>query len=233
MAVMKRPPISAHSPLALGALAALAAAALAGCGSQTSTVSVASSPAATPSTATTATTAKPSTTATGKAATTPTSTTTAPTSTAGGTAAPGATHTAPEPEFTQQEGHTEGLSEALALLKARGYTANEASQYHPSQTLRVLVGTQTGSSDGYGQQAFFFVGGRYIGTDTKEPSATVSVLSQSATEVTLGYPLYRSGDPLSSPSGGQATVHFQLNDGKLTALQPIPPAHSATALSRN
>jgi LppP/LprE lipoprotein len=230
MAAMKPHPISALSPLALAALAALAAAALAGCGSQTSTVSVASSPAATPSTATTA---KPSTTATSQAATTPTSTTPAPTSTVGGTAAPGTTHTAPEPEFTQQEAHAEGLSEALALLKAKGYTANETSQYHPSQTLRVLVGTQTGSSDDYGQQAFFFVGGRYIGTDTKEPSATVSVLSQSATEVTLGYPLYRSGDPLSSPSGGQATVHFQLNDGKLTALQPIPPAHSATELSRN
>ena len=195
MAVMKRPPISAHSPLALGALAVLAAA-LAGCGSQTSTVSVASSPAATPPTATTA---KPSTTVTSKAATTPTSTTPAPTGTAGGTAAPGATHTAPEPEFTQQEAHAEGLSEALALLKAKGYTANETSQYHPNQTLRVLVGTQTGSSDDYGQQAFFFVGGRYIGTDTKEPSATVSVVSQSDTEVTLGYPLYRSGDPLSQP----------------------------------
>jgi hypothetical protein len=227
MAVMKRHPITALSPLAL---AALAAAALAGCGSQTNTVSVAGSPAVTPSTPTTA---KPSTTATTKAATTPTSTTPAPTSTAGGTAAPGTTHTAPEPELAQQETHAEGLSEALAVLNAKGYTANETSQYHPGQTLRVLVGTQTGSSDGYGQQAFFFVGGRYIGTDTKEPSASVNVLSQGATEVTLGYPLYRSGDPLSSPSGGQATVHFQLNDGKLTALQPIPPAHSATALSRN
>ena len=118
------------------------------------------------------------------------------------------------------------------MLKARGYTPAETSQYHPSQTLRVLVGTRAGSSDGYDQQAFFFVGGRYIGTDTKEPSASVKVLSQSDTEVTLGYPLYRSGDPLASPSGGQATVHFQLNNGKLVALNPIPPASSTAGAAR-
>jgi hypothetical protein len=120
----------------------------------------------------------------------------------------------------------------VAVLEARGYTANETSQYHSNQTLRVLVGTKTGSSDGHGQQAFFFVGGRYIGTDAKEPSATVKVLSQSDTEVTLGYPLYRTGDPLSSPSGGQATVRFQLDNGKLTPLDPIPPANSTTGPSR-
>ncbi len=70
------------------------------------------------------------------------------------------------------------------------------------------MGTRTGSGDGYGQQAFFFVGGRYLGTDAKEPSATVKVVSQSDTEVTLAYPLYRKGDPLCCPGGGQASVRF-------------------------
>jgi len=59
------------------------------------------------------------------------------------------------------------------------------------------------------------------------------VIAQSDTEVTLAYPLYRPGDPLANPNGGQATVHFQLNDGKLTPLGTIPPANSATGLSRN
>jgi hypothetical protein len=221
MAVMKRL-IGALAVLALGACGAL----LGGCGSsQTKTVSVAGAPSVTSSTPTsTATHSAPTTTST--------TTSTAPTGTAGGTAAPGPTHTAPEPEFTQQESHAEGVSEAAAVLKARGYAPAESSQYHPNQTLRVLVGTKAGSSDGYDQQAFFFVGGRYIGTDTKEPSASVKVLSQGDTEVTLGYPLYRPGDPLASPSGGQATVHFQLNNGKLTALGPIPPASSTAGPAR-
>jgi hypothetical protein len=52
--------------------------------------------------------------------------------------------------------------------------------------------------------------------------------------VTLAYPLYRKSDPLSSPSGGQATVRFELNNGKLTPVGSIPPASSSgTALSRN
>jgi hypothetical protein len=214
--------------IALG-LGVGAGVALGGCGSsQTKTLSVANSPETTSGAATTST---PATTPSTTTATT-TSTEPAPTSTAGGTAAPGATHTAPEPEFAQREAHAEGASEAVALLRGRGYTAPEPSQYHPDQTLRVLVGTKSGSADDYGQQAFFFVGGRYIGTDTKEPSASIKVIAQSDTEVTLGYVLYRKGDPLANPSGGQATVRFQLNNGKLTALDPIPPASSATGTSR-
>ncbi len=226
MDAMKRDLIGALVALALGVSGG---GLLGGCGgSQTKTVSVAGAPAVSQTTATTRPTTGTTTTTTAPASTAP-----APTSTAGGTAAPGSTtRTAPEPAFTQQETHAEGLGEAAAVLRARGYTPSETSQYHADQTLRVLVGTRTGSSDGYGQLAFFFVDGRYIGTDTKEPSATVKVLSQSDTEVTLAYPLYRKNDPLSSPSGGQATVAFQLNNGKLTPLDAIPPANSATGLSR-
>ncbi|MCW3020099.1 MAG: hypothetical protein JWN10_2407 [Solirubrobacterales bacterium] len=225
MAVMRPQLIGALTVIALGACGAV----LGGCGSsQTKTVSVAGAPAVTSN-------STPTSTATQSTPTTTTTTTTtgsAPTGTAGGTAAPGPTHTAPEPQFTQQESHAEGVSEAAAVLKARGYAPAESAQYRPNQTLRVLVGTKAGSSDGYDQQAFFFVAGRYIGTDTKEPSASVKVLSQSDTEVTLGYPLYRAGDPLASPSAGQATVRFQLNNGKLTALNPIPPATSTAGPAR-
>jgi len=226
MDAMKRDLIGALVALALGVSGG---GLLGGCGgSQTKTVSAAGAPAVSQTTAT----STPSTST--RSATTPASTAPAPTSTAGGTAAPGSTtRTEPEPAFAQQETHAEGLSEAAAVLNARDYTPNETSQYHSDQTLRVLVGTRTVSSDGYDQLAFFFVDGRYIGTDTKEPSATVKVLAQSDTEVTLAYPLYRKNDPLSSPSGGQAVVRFQLDNGKLTALDPIPPASSTTGLSRN
>jgi hypothetical protein len=118
------------------------------------------------------------------------------------------------------------------MVRAKGFTPNDTSEYHSNQTLRVLVGTRSGSSDGYGQQAFFFLDGHYLGTDAKEPSATVRVASQNDTEVTLVYPLYRKNDPLSSPTGGQATVRFALNNGKLTPLNPIPPASSQSGLAR-
>jgi hypothetical protein len=206
------------------ALCACAAALLpAACGSSTKTVTVAN----TPPVSQTTTTQPSETTSTGSQTTPP------QTSSTGTSTGTQTTRTAPEPAFTKQESNVEGLSAASATVHAHGYTPNDTAEYHPQQTLRVLVGTQAGSSDGYGQQAFFFVSGHYLGTDTKLPSATVKVVSQADTEVTLSYPLYRKGDALSSPSGGQTRVTFQLNNGKLVAMGKIPPAESPTGLSRN
>jgi LppP/LprE lipoprotein len=210
-------PVRETPPLSLLGAIFAAALLLAGCGGGTKTETVADTPlpaetttSATPKTKTSTTTSTP--------ATTPTSTTTTP-SEHGGTSAPTTTRTAPAPAFTHEGTATsttaEGLSAAEAVLRAKGYTATATSEYHSDQTLRVLVGT--GSAEAGGQHAFFFVGGRYIGTDAKQPSASIHVVSQSDTEVALAYSL--SG-------GGQATVRFQLNDGKLVPLDPIPSASS-------
>jgi hypothetical protein len=206
---------------------------LSGCGGGTKTVTAASAPA---TAQTTTTSTQPTRTRTTGTATTTPPTSTAPTqtTTSGGTSGPTSTpaRTAPAPAFTKPEGGSEGLSGAEAVVRAKGFTAIDTSDYHSNQALRVLIGTRSGSSDGHGQQAFFFVNNSYIGTDAKEPSATVKVVSQSDTEVTLAYPLYHSSDPLCCPGGGQATVRFQLNNGKLAPLDPIPPASSSTGLSR-
>jgi hypothetical protein len=211
----------------LAAGVATSALLLSGCGSGgTKTVSVSSAtiPGATAQRATTARTTSSSPTTT-----TPTSTSTS----TNGTGGAEATHTTTAPAFTKASTSVEGLGAAQAVVNTHGFTVQDSSEYHPEQTLRVLVGTRTGSSDGYGQQAFFFVDNRYIGTDTSEPSASVKVVGQSDTEVTLAYSLYKPGDPLSRPSGGEKTVRFQLNNGRLVALDPIPPASSSTGVARN
>jgi hypothetical protein len=209
----------------LPALLAASLIALTGCGSSgTKTVSISSAaPSGTTSQSTTATGTTPSPVKTTHTSTAP------PTSSQGGVEA---TRTTTAPAFTKQASGAEGLDSALAVVKAHGYTAGNSSDYHPGQTLRVLVGTRTGSGDGYGQQAFFFVGERYIGTDASDPSASVKIVAQSDTEVTLAYPLYRTHDPLCCPGGGQATVRFQLNNGHLVPLGTIPPASSQSGLSR-
>jgi hypothetical protein len=192
---------------------------LLGCGSGTKTVTVSSVPAVTQTGATTTPAAK-----------TPT-TKTQPTGAESTTS--GTTRSAPEPAFTQEKAPSEGAAAAAAIVRSQGFTPNDTSQYHSNQALRVLVARRTASGDGYAQQAFFFVNGRYIGTDTREPSATLRVVSQGDTEVTLAYPLYRRNDPLCCPGGGQATVRFELNNGRLTALDPIPPAERSKGLSRH
>ena len=55
------------------------------------------------------------------------------------------------------------------------------------------------------------------------PSTRISVPSQGETEVKVTYSLYRQGSP-----AGQSSVRFQLNNGRLQALDPIPPALSGT-----
>ncbi len=215
------------------AAAILAAACAAGCGGGTKTVTVSGAPIATAGTSSTAPHAAP----TRKSSTA--STTTTPTTTNGGGAGAAPTRTAPEPAFAQHGGTASGAeatgeeaATAVAAVKAHGYTPDDVSVYHPNQTLRVLLGTRTGSADGYDQRAFFFLDGKYLGTDSSAPSASIRVVSQSDTEVVLAYALYRPHDPLCCGTGGEATVHFQLNDGQLVPLQPIPPVSSTSGLSR-
>jgi hypothetical protein len=216
------------------ALGATGGALLGGCGGGTKIVSVSGSPTPTGSTAAHTTTA----TTTASAAPPPATTTTG----SGGQATSGqsasTTRTAPAPAFTEtatQSGEAASNAQAEAaadVVTAHGYSPTDISDYHPTQTLRVLIGTRTGSADGYDQRAFFFLDNRYIGTDSSQPSASVRVVAQGDTEVTLAYALYRPHDSLCCPSGGEALVHFQLDDGTLVPLQPIPPVSSAAGLAR-
>jgi hypothetical protein len=202
-------------------------------------VSVSSAPL--PATASTSTAAHTPSTATPAASGRTTPATSTPASTSGA-ATPGqgasTTRTAPGPAFLHsggqatEQGTNSEAAAAAQVVTAHGYTPNDISTYHPHQSLRVLIGTRTGSADGYNQRAFFFLDNHYLGTDSSQPSASLRVVSQSDTEVTLAYALYRSHDPLCCPSGGQTTVHFQLNNGQLVPLNPIPPASSATGFAR-
>jgi LppP/LprE lipoprotein len=215
-------------PTALCATLLAAGALSAGCGSgTTTTVTAPNSPPPSTTPSKTSTSAEKTTT-TGQGASETSSTPS--TTDSGGASAGGETRTAPEPAFTGGE-TAAGASAAVAVLRARGYTALDPAQYHSTATLGVLIGRGDGDEGG-GEQAFFFVGGRFIGTDAKEPSASVELVSESDSEVTLAYPLYRSGDAAGAPTGGRALVRFQLDDGKLQALSAIPPANPGASLSR-
>lgn len=188
---------------ALG-LGAASAAAVAACGS--SNASHVSLPTVTITTPAPTTTTQPAPTATAPGATTTLPTVTAP---------PSQTRTATGPAFTQTTGGTSSpsgdLQAAVAKLTARGYAPVNTSSYDPDQTLRVLIGRTGGA-----EQAFFFDGTTFLGTDAKDPSGSISVLGQTDTEVTLRY----------ATTSGPATVHFELDMGKLTPLDPIPSATS-------
>jgi LppP/LprE lipoprotein len=224
--------LTAASVLALGAAGG---ALLGGCGGGTKTVTVSAAPA--PATNTGAAGAKRAG-AAGKGSAAGAAGSTSTTGAGEARRSAGATRTAAAPAFTRtggQAGETAPGAQAAAAeaaVRAHGYTPADVAAYRPDQTLRVLLGTRAGAVGEHEQHAFFFLGGRYLGTDASAPSGSIRVVGQSDTEVALAYSLYRPHDSLCCPSGGEATVRFQLNNGKLVPLGTIPPASSANGLAR-
>ena len=200
----------------LSALAAvLCSGLLAACGGgSTNTVSVADTATPAPVTTSSSSTSPSSTTT---ATTTSTSTTTNTSSTSLSTR----TQSGPAFVTTTSAPAANGPD---AVVAAHGYAPSSPSTYNPQNTLQVVVATnQLGL-----QKAFFFVNGRYIGTDTSAASRSVSLVGQSDTEVTLGYALVHPD----GSSAGTAQVSYALNNGQLSPLDPIPTANPTAPVSR-
>jgi hypothetical protein len=124
------------------------------------------------------------------------------------------------------------VSQAAAVVKSRGYTPSDpGGEWRADHTLKVLVAVKTGSGDGRIQKAFFFVGPRFIGTDTSDPSRAIRVAAQQDATVALTYALYKPSDPFCCPSG-RATVRYHWTGSRLTPLDPIPPRSGSAPASR-
>jgi hypothetical protein len=114
------------------------------------------------------------------------------------------------------------LSQAEAVVQAQGYTPVNSDGFTNDNRLKVILATATGSADGYQQLAFFFADGRYLGNDSKDPSAGISLSDQTNDTVTLQYAVYAPGDPLSAPSQPSQTARFRYDGSRLTTLDPLP-----------
>jgi hypothetical protein len=187
-------------------LAALASLALAGCGGGDRTGAVTR-------TATVTRTVTVPTTTTTSASTTPTTT---------ATATNGATPPNPHAPLS--------LHAAEQTLAARGYAVLTESDFHPDQPLKVLIGIRRAPPRA--ELAFFFLGDRFIGTDTTDPSGAIEVTSQAPEEITLGYGLYDPGDALCCARGGTRHVTYAWTGTQLVPQDPIPSPDPAAAQSR-
>ncbi|HEV7772093.1 MAG TPA: LppP/LprE family lipoprotein [Conexibacter sp.] len=123
------------------------------------------------------------------------------------------------------------LQAAEQVLDARGYAPLGERDWRPDQQLKVLLGVSR-SADPRAEQAFFFVGDAFIGTDTKDPSAAIELAAQSDDSVTLSYGLYRPADQIDVPTGGTAEVTYRWDGSSLAPQDPIPSASTAAPLSR-
>ncbi|MCX5182608.1 LppP/LprE family lipoprotein [Streptomyces sp. NBC_00268] len=125
------------------------------------------------------------------------------------------------------------LNQAKKIVRAKGfdpYVHGPASAW-AKYTLRVLVGVKE-PGDSYTNFAFFFVGKRYLGTDSTNPSARMQVVKQTKDTVAVKYTLYRPDDALADPSGGNTTVRYKWTGVKLMPLDPVPTDNWSAPLSR-
>jgi hypothetical protein len=94
----------------------------------------------------------------------------------------------------------------------------------PAHGLHVIIGTATGSADGYSQQAFFFVNGRFIRTDLADTSAGIHLAWRNNTTIALSYAVYKPNEPMCCPTGGALIVRYEWTGTVLKTLDPVPSA---------
>jgi hypothetical protein len=118
------------------------------------------------------------------------------------------------------------LKTAIKIAKEKGYdvfSTNEDEDNFSTFDFNVLIGTCTGSADGYCQSALFFNKDKFIGMDSDVQSNKVSMAWRNDKTIALNYSLYKDSDGSCCPTGGSKIVRFVTNGSKVTPLDAIPP----------
>jgi len=121
----------------------------------------------------------------------------------------------------------------IALIKKKGYsvsgsTPNATLQTASGDTLTAWITTATRSQDGYNQLVFFFLNGKYLGTDTAKPSAEVTSAKVAGNGIAVTYPVYNKNDSFANPTGTPVTITYTWNGSKLVPNKPYPKQFQAS-----
>ena len=132
---------------------------------------------------------------------------------------------APSPDkCTPADGPTaETVTTAVNGLAPAGAAWREVGRGHTSNCRLYWVQVSAGTDPAAPQQLLFFDRNTPIGTTPRQPRPYTTVLHSGENTVTVQYQWQQSGDASGQPTGiGQ--VRYQLgDDGKLRALDPLPP----------
>ncbi|QQE77100.1 LppP/LprE family lipoprotein [Alicyclobacillus sp. SO9] len=116
-------------------------------------------------------------------------------------------------------------NEEIAVVKSKGYSVNKAA---PNASIRTTSGGTVSAwlgvsgADGYNQFVFFFLNGRYLGTDTAKPSVEITSVSSAGNAIIVTYPVYKKNDALADPTGKPITITYTWNGSKLVPNKPYP-----------
>jgi serine/threonine-protein kinase len=151
------------------------------------------------------------------------------------TAAPAAeaspTGSVPAPTATPA-GPASTASEAVpqadrAKVSGLGFSPGQeaATPYDQGESLIAIKGTCAGRTDGHCQQVFFFIGERYLGTDTLRPSTSIGEIAPAGPgRIRVTYANYGPSDPLCCPGLPPVTITYTWNGQRLSP-DGTPPGH--------
>ena len=123
-------------------------------------------------------------------------------------------------------GRDRNLANALAFVRARCpplERAIDTSMWMHGVRFNALYGNCR-AEDGTDQHIWFFINGRFVGTDTRNPSKGIFGLWRDDTTMAFMYVLYRARDPNCCPTGGGKIVRFRWTGKRVRALDAIPRA---------
>jgi hypothetical protein len=78
------------------------------------------------------------------------------------------------------------------------------------------------AGDGYDRHIWFFVGSRFVRTDSRTPSRGILGIWRDDRTIAFMYVLYRPSDPNCCPTGGGKIVRFRWTGRRVRALDAIP-----------
>jgi hypothetical protein len=98
-----------------------------------------------------------------------------------------------------------------------------AGMWTPGSKFNALYGNCR-AGDGRDQHVWFFLGGRFIGSDTRKLFSSKEIFGvwRGDTVIAFMYVLYRASDPNCCPTGGGKIVRFRLHSGHVVRLDPLP-----------
>src|SRR5204863_9421130 len=102
-----------------------------------------------------------------------------------------------------------------AKVSSLGFSPGQeaATPYGRGEQLIAIKGTCAGRTDGHCQQVFFFVGERYLGTDTLRPSTAIGEIAPAAPgRIRVTHPNYVPSDPLCCPGLPLVRFTYSWND---------------------
>lgn len=131
-------------------------------------------------------------------------------------------------------------SSEIAFINSKGYDVpgtpynvtrsapNASVRTATGQTLSAWIGDKM-ASDGHNQFVFFFLNGKYLGTDTANPSLEITSAEASGNGIAVTYPVYQKNDSFANPTGTPVTITYAWNGSALVPNKPYPKQFQASS----